>query len=38
MHRRATACFDGARDDAGLDAAGRLRQVLHDYLVEALRA
>jgi hemoglobin len=31
MDRRAIACFDKAMDDACLDAAGPLRQVLHDY-------
>jgi hemoglobin len=31
MDRRAIACFDQALADTGLDADGRLRQVLHDY-------
>jgi hemoglobin len=35
MDRRAIACFDQAMDDAGLDAAGPLRQVLHDYFAWA---
>ena len=35
MDRRAIACFDQAMQDAGLDAAGPLRQVLHDYFAWA---
>jgi hemoglobin len=35
MDRRAIACFDRALDDVGLDATGRLRQVLHDYFAWA---
>jgi hemoglobin len=35
MDRRAIACFDQAMDDAGLGAAGPLRQVLHDYFAWA---
>ena len=35
MDRRAIACFDQAMDDAGLDAAGPLRQVLQDYFAWA---
>jgi hemoglobin len=35
MDHRAIACFDQAMDDVGLDAAGRLRQVLHDYFAWA---
>lgn len=31
MDRRAIACFDQAMQDAGLETAGPLRQVLHDY-------
>jgi hemoglobin len=31
MDRRAIDCFDQAMQDAGLPAAGPLRQVLHDY-------
>jgi hemoglobin len=37
MDRRAIACFDQALVDAGLDADGRLRQVLHDYFAWATR-
>ncbi len=35
MNRRAIACFDGAPEDAGLDADERLRSTLHDYFVWA---
>ena len=35
MDRRAIACFDQALHDAGLDKAGPLRQVLHDYFAWA---
>jgi hemoglobin len=35
MDRRAIACFDEAMQDAGLEAAGPLRQVLHDYFAWA---
>jgi len=35
MDRRAIACFDQALADTGLDADGRLRQVLHDYFAWA---
>jgi hemoglobin len=35
MDRRAIACFDQAMDDVGLDTAGPLRQVLHDYFAWA---
>jgi hemoglobin len=35
MDRRAIACFDQALEDAGLDAAEPLRQVLHDYFAWA---
>ena len=35
MDRRAIACFDQAMQDAGLDADGPLRQVLHDYFAWA---
>ncbi len=35
MDRRAIACFDQAMEDAGLDADGPLRQVLHDYFAWA---
>ena len=35
MDRRAIACFDQAMHDAGLDEAGPLRQVLHDYFAWA---
>ena len=35
MDRRAIACFDQAMQDAGLEAAGPLRQVLHDYFAWA---
>jgi hemoglobin len=35
MDRRAVACFDHAMQDAGLDAAGPVRQVLHDYFAWA---
>ena len=35
MDRRAIACFDQAMADIGLDPAGPLRQVLHDYFVWA---
>jgi hemoglobin len=35
MDRRAIACFDQAMQDVGLDAAGPLRQVLHDYFAWA---
>ena len=35
MDRRAIACFDQAMQDAGLAAAGPLRQVLHDYFAWA---
>lgn len=31
IDRRAIDCFGQAMHDAGLDAAGPLRQVLHDY-------
>jgi hemoglobin len=37
MDRRAIECFDQAMHDAGLDAAGSLRQVLHDYFAWATR-
>jgi truncated hemoglobin YjbI len=35
MDRRAIACFDQAMHDVGLEAAGPLRQVLHDYFAWA---
>jgi hemoglobin len=35
MDRRAISCFDQAMHDAGLDEAGPLRQVLHDYFAWA---
>jgi hemoglobin len=35
MNRRAIACFDLAMDDAGVEADGPLRQVLHDYFAWA---
>jgi hemoglobin len=35
MDRRAIACFDQALQDVELAAAGRLRQVLHDYFAWA---
>ena len=35
MDRRAIDCFDRALDDVGLDPAGPLRQVLHDYFAWA---
>ena len=35
MDRRAVECFDRALDDIGLDQAGPLRQVLHDYFAWA---
>ena len=35
MDRRAIACFDQAMQDVGLDAAGPLWQVLHDYFAWA---
>jgi hypothetical protein len=35
MDRRAIACFDQAMQDAGLETAGPLRQVLHDYFAWA---
>ena len=35
MDRRAIACFDQAIQDAGLESAGPLRQVLHDYFAWA---
>ena len=35
MDRRAIACFDQALADTGVDADGRLRQVLHDYFAWA---
>jgi hemoglobin len=35
MDRRAVECFDQALDDIGLDEAGPLRQVLHDYFAWA---
>jgi len=35
MDRRAVECFDQALDDIGLDNAGPLRQVLHDYFAWA---
>ena len=35
MDRRAIACFDQALDDIGLDTAGPVRQVLHDYFAWA---
>jgi hemoglobin len=35
MDRRAVACFDQALADTGLDADGRLGQVLHDYFAWA---
>ncbi len=35
MDRRAIECFDQALDDAGLDPAGPVRQVLHDYFAWA---
>ena len=35
MDRRAITCFDQAMNDAGLDKAGPLRKVLHDYFAWA---
>ena len=35
MDRRAVECFDQALDDVGLDKAGPVRQVLHDYFAWA---
>jgi hemoglobin len=35
MDRRAIECFGQALDDAGLDAAAPVRQVLHDYFAWA---
>ena len=35
MDRRAVECFDQALDDVGLNEAGPLRQVLHDYFAWA---
>jgi len=35
MDRRAVECFDQALGDIGLDKAGPLRQVLHDYFAWA---
>jgi hemoglobin len=35
MDRRAIKCFGQAMHDAGLDAAGPLGQVLHDYFAWA---
>jgi len=35
MDQRAIACFDQALTDTGLDAGGRLGQVLHDYFAWA---
>ena len=35
MDRRAITCFDQAMHDVGLEAAGPLRQVLHDYFAWA---
>jgi hemoglobin len=35
MDRRAIACFDQAMQDAGLESAVPLRQVLHDYFAWA---
>jgi hemoglobin len=35
MDHRASACFDQAMHDVGLDAAEPLRQVLHDYFAWA---
>src|SRR6202042_3495983 len=35
MDRRAIECFDLAMQDVGLDAAGPLRQMLHDYFARA---
>ncbi len=35
MDRRAITCFEQAMQDAGLEAAGPLRQVLHDYFAWA---
>ena len=35
MDRRAIGCFDQAMDDVGLDPAGPLRPVLHDYFAWA---
>jgi hemoglobin len=35
MDRRAITCFDQAMNDAGLDEAGPLRKVLHDYFAWA---
>ncbi len=35
LDRRAIACFDQAMQDVGLDTAGPLRQVLHDYFAWA---
>lgn len=35
MDRRAIACFDQAMEDVGLEAAGPLRQALHDYFAWA---
>ena len=38
MDRRAIQCFDQAMHDAGLEEAGPLRQVLHDYFAWATTA
>ena len=38
MDRRAIACFDQALQDVGLNPAGRLSQVLHDYFAWATAA
>jgi len=35
MDRRAIECFDQAMQDVGLDAAGPVGQVLHDYFAWA---
>ena len=35
MDRRAIECFDQAMRDVGLDAAGPVGQVLHDYFAWA---
>ncbi len=37
MDDRAVACFDQALDDVGIDRAGRLGGVLHDYFAWATR-
>ena len=35
MDRRAIECFDQAMQDVGLEEAGPLRQILHDYFAWA---